>query len=202
MGPLWGHCGDAGDPPRSGSTNTAAITAISCGSVITSTGSPQLPLGAELGWGAGEGLGGSGGGLGVPTPPTPHLKEDDVDLGVLHAIHQDGDEPAARRGAGVKRGAQGLRGSLGVSGRMGGGSGGDGTPPHTHSLHQMGRQHLLADGLLCQRQPELARLQRHVLIAVLRPLQHVLKRGGESAPRAAPPPPPQPNPNPPHRPPG
>lgn len=58
MGPLWGHCGDAGDPPRSGSMNTAAITAISCGSVITSTGSPQLPLGAELGWGAGEGLGG------------------------------------------------------------------------------------------------------------------------------------------------
>jgi len=50
----------------------------------------------------------------------------------------------------------------------------------THCLQmQVSGQHVLAHGLLGQREPELAGLQRHVLVLVLRPLQHVLQEEGE-----------------------
>lgn len=58
----------------------------------------------------------------------------------------------------------------------------------------MGGQDFLADGLLGQRQPELAGLKGHILIVVLGPLQHVLGGAGgrlrPHAAREAPPPPP------------
>lgn len=50
-----------------------------------------------------------------------------------------------------------------------------------HSLDQMGSQDFFTDGLLGQRQPELAGLKGHVLIMVLGPLQHVLGRDGRKA---------------------
>lgn len=43
-----------------------------------------------------------------------------------------------------------------------------------HLLDQVARQGLFTDGLFCQSEPELAGLKSHVLIWVLRPLQHVL----------------------------
>ncbi len=43
-----------------------------------------------------------------------------------------------------------------------------------HLLCKMSRQDVLTDGLLSQRKPELTGLQSHVLIRVLRALQHVL----------------------------
>lgn len=50
----------------------------------------------------------------------------------------------------------------------------------------MGGQDFLADGLLGQRQPELAGLKGHILIVVLGPLQHVLGgAGGRLRPHAA-----------------
>ena len=48
------------------------------------------------------------------------------------------------------------------------------THQHGHQLVQVGLQHLLADGLLGQAQPELAGLERHALVLVLGPLQHVV----------------------------
>ena len=48
-----------------------------------------------------------------------------------------------------------------------------------YSLHQVSREGFLADRLLCQGEPELTGLQRHILIRVLGPREHVLHTGGE-----------------------
>lgn len=45
----------------------------------------------------------------------------------------------------------------------------------SYSLDEVSGQGLLADGLLRQRQPELTGLQGHVLICILRTLEHVLE---------------------------
>lgn len=50
-----------------------------------------------------------------------------------------------------------------------------------HSLDKVGGQNFLADGLLGQRQPELAGLKGHILIVILGPLQHVLGRDERKA---------------------
>ena len=50
---------------------------------------------------------------------------------------------------------------------------------------QVGSQGFLADGLVCQCQPELTRLKRHALIGVLSTQQHVLGGGGRGRGRGS-----------------
>lgn len=45
-----------------------------------------------------------------------------------------------------------------------------------HLLDQVARKGLFTDGLFSQCQPELTGLQGHVLIWVLRPLEHILEK--------------------------
>ena len=65
--------------------------------------------------------------------PKSHLEKYDVNLAVLHALHEYG-----------------------------------------HEALDVGREHVLADWLLRQGQPELARLQRDVVVLVCRAHHHVL----------------------------
>lgn len=51
------------------------------------------------------------------------------------------------------------------------------TQSMNYSLHQVSRQHLLTDGLLCQSQPKLTGFESHILIRILGSLQHVLREG-------------------------